>query len=106
MPPTWRKQEEGAHPRTPPCLGSAAVTEEIIPGFPFLRMFLSSLFFAPKSFVSSIFLATASKSFSRWHFHTMHNGNFLWRMNDHARTQREIRRHSRVDAEATTNFPR
>src|SRR5437868_11556958 len=30
----------------------------------------------------------------------MLNGDYLWRMNDHARTERDIRRHSRVDAEA------
>ncbi len=34
----------------------------------------------------------------------MPNGDYLWRMNDHARTQREIRRHSRVDAEAYDEF--
>jgi len=34
----------------------------------------------------------------------MPNGDHLWRMNDHARTQREIRRHSRLDAEAYDEF--
>ncbi len=34
----------------------------------------------------------------------MPGGNYLWRMNDHARTQREIRRHSRIDAEAYDEF--
>src|SRR5437588_1886301 len=34
----------------------------------------------------------------------MLNGDYLWRMNDHGRTVREIRRHSRVDAEAYEEF--
>ena len=37
-------------------------------------------------------------------FTPMANGDHLWRMNDHARTQREIRRHSRLDAEAYDEF--
>jgi phytoene dehydrogenase-like protein len=37
-------------------------------------------------------------------FSPMPNGDYLWRMNDHARTQREIRRHSRLDAEAYDEF--
>jgi phytoene dehydrogenase-like protein len=34
----------------------------------------------------------------------MPDGNHLWRMNDHAKSIREIRRHSRVDAEAYDEF--
>jgi phytoene dehydrogenase-like protein len=37
-------------------------------------------------------------------FTPMPNGDYLWRMNDHSRTQREIRRHSRVDSEAYDEF--
>src|SRR4029077_13119614 len=37
-------------------------------------------------------------------FSPMLNGDYLWRMNDHGRTGREIRRHSRVDAEAYDEF--
>ena len=37
-------------------------------------------------------------------FSPMPNGDYLWRTNDHGRTQREIRRHSRVDAEAYEEF--
>jgi len=36
----------------------------------------------------------------------MPNGDHLWRVNDHARTQREIRRHSRLDAEAYDEYGR
>ncbi|HEX4936196.1 MAG TPA: NAD(P)/FAD-dependent oxidoreductase, partial [Gemmatimonadaceae bacterium] len=34
------------------------------------------------------------------------NGDYLWRVNDHARTFREIARHSRVDAEAYDEYGR
>src|SRR6267154_1960749 len=37
-------------------------------------------------------------------FSPMLNGDYLCRMNDHGRTIREIRRHSRVDAEAYEEF--
>jgi len=37
-------------------------------------------------------------------FTPMPSGDYLWRMNDHGRTVREIRRHSRVDAEAYEEF--
>src|SRR5947199_888664 len=34
----------------------------------------------------------------------MPSGDYLWRMNDHARTRREIARHSRLDAEAYDEY--
>jgi phytoene dehydrogenase-like protein len=34
----------------------------------------------------------------------MPSGDYLWRMNDHARTRREIARHSRTDAEAYDEY--
>src|SRR5450755_3115275 len=37
-------------------------------------------------------------------FSPMPDGNHLWRMNDHAKSIREIRRHSRADAEAYDEF--
>ncbi|HEY1909495.1 MAG TPA: NAD(P)/FAD-dependent oxidoreductase, partial [Vicinamibacterales bacterium] len=37
-------------------------------------------------------------------FTPMPNGDHLWRVNDHARTQREIRRHSTLDAEAYDEY--
>src|SRR5687768_12822410 len=36
----------------------------------------------------------------------MPNGDYLWRVNDHARTRREIARHSRIDAEAYDEYGR
>src|SRR5687768_14616667 len=34
----------------------------------------------------------------------MPNGDYLWRVNDHAKTRREIARHSKVDAEAYDEY--
>src|SRR5213079_3097776 len=39
-------------------------------------------------------------------FTPMPSGDYLWRVNDHARTFREISRHSRVDAEAYDEYGR
>src|SRR6185295_17104710 len=37
-------------------------------------------------------------------FTPMPSGDYLWRMNDHARTRREIARHSPLDAEAYDEY--
>src|SRR5262249_15998698 len=37
-------------------------------------------------------------------FTPMPNGDYLWRVNDHARTRREIVRHSKIDAEAYDEY--
>ena len=34
----------------------------------------------------------------------MPNGDYLWRVNDHAKTRREIARHSKLDAEAYDEY--
>ncbi len=86
-------------------LGGAAVTEEIIPGF----------LFSECSYVVSLLRPEIIRELDLPRhgleilpldgtFTPMPNGDYLWRMNDHARTQREIRRHSRVDAEAYDEF--
>ncbi|GAC1640325.1 MAG: NAD(P)/FAD-dependent oxidoreductase [Candidatus Acidiferrum sp.] len=86
-------------------LGGAAVTEEIIPGF----------LFSECSYVVSLLRPEIIRELDLPRhgleilpldgtFTPMPNGNHLWRMNDHARSQREIRRHSRVDAEAYDEF--
>ena len=86
-------------------LGGAAVTEEIFPGF----------LFSECSYVVSLLRPEIIRELDLPRhgleilpldgtFTPMANGNHLWRMNDHARTQREIRRHSRVDAEAYDEF--
>ena len=86
-------------------LGGAAVTEEIIPGFLFsecsyvvslLRPEIIRELDLPKHGLDILPLDGT--------FTPMPNGDYLWRMNDHAKTVREIRRHSRVDAEAYEEF--
>jgi phytoene dehydrogenase-like protein len=86
-------------------LGGAAVTEEIVPGF----------LFSECSYVVSLLRPEIIRELDLPRhgleilpldgtFSPMPNGNYLWRMNDHAKTLREIRRHSRVDAEAYDEF--
>jgi phytoene dehydrogenase-like protein len=86
-------------------LGGAAVTEEIIPGF----------LFSECSYVVSLLRPEIIRELDLPRhgleilpldgtFSPMLNGDYLWRMNDHARSQREIRRHSRIDAEAYDEF--
>jgi phytoene dehydrogenase-like protein len=86
-------------------LGGAAVTEEIFPGFQFsvcsyvvslLRPEIIRDLDLPRHGLEILPLDGT--------FTPMPNGNYLWRMNDHARTRREILRHSRVDAEAYEEF--
>jgi phytoene dehydrogenase-like protein len=86
-------------------LGGAAVTEEIFPGF----------FFSECSYVVSLLRPEIIRELDlpRYGleilpldgtFTPMPSGDYLWRVNDHAKTIREIRRHSRVDAEAYEEF--
>src|SRR5207342_3774358 len=86
-------------------LGGAAVTEEIVPGF----------LFSECSYVVSLLRPEIIRELDlpRYGleilpldgtFSPMLNGDYLWRVNDHAKTQREIRRHSRLDAEAYDEF--
>jgi phytoene dehydrogenase-like protein len=86
-------------------LGGAAVTEEIVPGF----------LFSECSYVVSLLRPEIIRELDLPRhgleilpldgtFSPMLNGDYLWRVNDHAKTQREIRRHSRLDAEAYDDF--
>ena len=86
-------------------LGGAAVTEEIVPGF----------LFSECSYVVSLLRPEIIRELDLPRhgleilpldgtFSPMPNGDYLWRVNDHAKTQREIRRHSRLDAEAYDEF--
>lgn len=86
-------------------LGGAAVTEEIFPGFKFsvasyvvslLRPEIIRELELPRHGLSILPLDGT--------FTPMLNGDYLWRMNDHARTRREIARHSRLDAEAYDEY--
>jgi phytoene dehydrogenase-like protein len=86
-------------------LGGAAVTEEIVPGF----------LFSECSYVVSLLRPEIIRELDLPRhgleilpldgtFTPMPSGDYLWRVNDHAKTQREIRRHSRLDAEAYDEF--
>jgi phytoene dehydrogenase-like protein len=86
-------------------LGGAAVTEEIFKGFKFsvcsyvvslLRPEIIRELDLPRHGLEILPLDGT--------FTPMPDGNYLWRMNDHARTRREIARHSRVDAEAYDEY--
>src|SRR5215203_863678 len=86
-------------------LGGAAVTEEVFPGFKFsicsyvvslLRPEIIRELDLPRHGLEILPLDGT--------FTPMPDGNYLWRVNDHARTRREIARHSRVDAEAYDEY--
>src|SRR4051812_15391169 len=86
-------------------LGGAAVTEEIFPGFKFsvcsyvvslLRPEIIRDLDLPRHGLEILPLDGT--------FTPMPNGDYLWRVNDHGKTHREIARHSRVDAEAYDEF--
>jgi phytoene dehydrogenase-like protein len=86
-------------------LGGAAVTEEIFPGFKFsvysyvvslLRPEIIRELELPRHGLEILPLDGT--------FTPMLNGDYLWRMNDHARSRREIARHSRLDADAYDEY--
>ena len=86
-------------------LGGAAVTEEIFPGFKFsvcsyvvslLRPEIIRDLDLPRHGLEILPLDGT--------FTPMPNGDYLWRVNDHGKTRREIARHSKVDAEAYEEF--
>jgi len=86
-------------------LGGAAVTEEVFPGFKF----------SVASYVVSLLRPEIIRELDLPRhgfevlpldgtFTPMPNGDYLWRMNDHQKSRREIARHSRLDAEAYDEF--
>src|SRR5436853_3548132 len=86
-------------------LGGAAVTEEVFPGFKFsvcsyvvslLRPEIIRDLDLPRHGLEILPLDGT--------FTPMPNGDYLWRVNDHGKTRREIARHSKVDAEAYEEF--
>jgi phytoene dehydrogenase-like protein len=86
-------------------LGGAAVTEEVFPGFRFsvcsyvvslLRPEIIRDLDLPRHGLEILPLDGT--------FTPMANGDYLWRVNDHAKTRREIARHSRLDAEAYDEY--
>jgi phytoene dehydrogenase-like protein len=88
-------------------VGGAAVTEEIFPGFKYsvcsyvvslLRPEIIRDLELPRHGLEILPLDGT--------FTPIPGGDYLWRVNDHARTRREIARHSRVDAEAYDEYGR
>jgi len=86
-------------------LGGAACTEEIVPGFKFsvcsyvvslLRPEIIRELDLPRHGLEILPLDGT--------FTPMPNGDYLWRVNDHGVTRREIARHSKLDAEAYDEF--
>src|ERR1700722_17958704 len=86
-------------------VGGAACTEEIFPGFKFsvcsyvvslLRPEIIRDLDLPRHGLEILPLDGT--------FTPMPSGDYLWRVNDHGKTHREIARHSRVDAEAYDEF--
>src|SRR6184192_111250 len=86
-------------------LGGAAVTEEVFPGFKFsvcsyvvslLRPQIIRELDLPRHGLEILPLDGT--------FTPMPSGDYLWRVNDHAKSIRDIRRHSRLDAEAYDEF--
>src|SRR6187401_793011 len=86
-------------------LGGAAVTEEVFPGFKYsvcsyvvslLRPEIIRDLDLPRHGLEILPLDGT--------FTPMPSGDYLWRVNDHAKTRREVGRHSKVDAEAYEEY--
>jgi four helix bundle protein len=86
-------------------LGGAAVTEEIFPGFKFSVCSYVVSLLRPE-IIRELDLPTHGLEILPLDgtFTPMPDGNYLWRVNDHARTRREIARHSKLDAEAYDEY--
>jgi phytoene dehydrogenase-like protein len=88
-------------------LGGAAVTEEVFPGFRFSVCSYVVSLLRPE-IIRELDLPSHGLEILPLDgtFTPMPNGDYLWRVNDHARTRREIARHSRLDAEAYDEYGR
>ena len=86
-------------------LGGAAVTEEIIPGFKFSVCSYVVSLLRPE-IIRELDLARHGLEILPLDgtFTPMPDGDYLWRVDDHAKTRREIARHSRLDAEAYEEY--
>src|SRR6188508_1026193 len=88
-------------------VGGAAVTEEVFPGFKFSVCSYVVSLLRPE-IIRELQLASHGLEILPLDgtFTPMLNGDYLWRVNDHARTFREISRHSRADAEIYDEYGR
>src|SRR5499426_3377068 len=86
-------------------VGGAAVTEEVFPGFKFsVASYVVSLL--RPEIIRELDLPRHGMEILPLDgtFTPMPNGDYLWRVNDHAKTRLEIARHSRIDAEAYDEY--
>jgi phytoene dehydrogenase-like protein len=88
-------------------LGGAAVTEEVFPGFKFSVCSYVVSLLRPE-IIRDLDLPGHGMELLPLDgtFTPMPNGDYLWRVNDHEKTRREIARHSRLDAEAYDEYGR
>jgi phytoene dehydrogenase-like protein len=88
-------------------VGGAAVTEEVFPGFQYSVCSYVVSLLRPE-IIRDLNLARHGLEILPLDgtFTPMPNGDSLWRVNDHARTFREIARHSRLDAEVYDEYGR
>ena len=88
-------------------VGGAAVTEELFPGFKFSVCSYVVSLLRPE-IIRELDLAKHGLEILPLDgtFTPMPSGDYLWRVNDHARTFREISRHSRKDAEVYDEYGR
>jgi phytoene dehydrogenase-like protein len=86
-------------------LGGAAVTEEVFPGFKFsVASYVVSLL--RPEIIRDLDLPRHGMELLPLDgtLTPMPSGDYLWRVNDHYKTRREIARHSRLDAEAYDEY--
>src|SRR5438046_2361083 len=86
-------------------LGGATVTEEVFSGFKFSVCSYVVSLLRPE-IIRELDLARHGMEILPLDgtFTPLPNGDYLWRVNDHAKTRREIARHSRLDAEAYDEY--
>src|ERR1700694_2420608 len=84
-----------------PLVGGAAVTEEVFPGFKF-SVFSYVVSLLRPEIIRDLELPRHGLEILPLDgtMTPMTNGDYLWRVNDHAKTRRELERHSKLDAEA------
>src|SRR5213596_3491925 len=88
-------------------VGGAAVTEEVFPGFKFSVCSYVVSLLRPQ-IIRELDLARHGLRILPLDgtFTPMPDGNYLWRVDDHARTHQEIARHSPRDADAYEDYSR
>src|SRR3989440_247659 len=86
-------------------LGGASVTEEVFPGFRF-SVFSYVVSLMRPEIIRELDLPRHGLEILPLDgtFTPMPSGDYLWRVNDHAKTRREIARHSKLDAEAYDEY--